>query len=129
LDGRGLTAALLVSLTLVAAARGSRGVVRTGRSAVERHPPPESPPHPVVNASWYEPDAALYKIRIDDRGDLCVYVVGGPGIPSADAAMEEGEAYAEKHGWEFSEEDVTPVRMSEAEEDGVRAWLDEEIRS
>jgi hypothetical protein len=126
MDGRALTAAFLTVLTVASAARGSRGVVRRGRDVAR--PPPEEPLHAVANPKICDPieDLELYKIRIDDRGDLCVYVFSALGINSADDATEEAEAYARKHGWTFDEEDVTSVPMREDEEARVRdfvAWL------
>lgn len=100
--------------------------MRRARDAAR--PPPEEPLHAVANPKIYDPieDLELFKIRIDDRGYLCVYVFSALGISNADDAMEEAEAYARNHGWTFDEEDVTPVPMREDEEAQVRdfiAWL------
>lgn len=60
--------------------------------------------HPIENpdASLITPSILLWKVRIDDRGDLCVYTFAR----SSEDAFEAGEDYANREGWEFNDEDL-----------------------
>ena len=116
MDGRWLTVASLLGLTAAAAARrGSSGVVRRTPSKL---PKPQKPPHPVVN-TWSTNDP-LWKIRCDDRGDLCVYVFADNDVD----AMEYAEEYVKGKRWKIREQDVSPVPLDEIEEARVRAWVE-----
>lgn len=59
----------------------------------------------------------LTKVRLDDRGDLCLYVWG---LEDSDA-MDEADDYASEAGWEVSPEDVTCWPLEDGEFDAVLA--------
>ena len=52
-------------------------------------------------------DGCWYFVRVDDRGDLGVYVKAG----SPDDAIEAAEEHAVWSGWEYDEEDVMVVTI------------------
>jgi hypothetical protein len=74
-----------------------------------------APSTPILNFP-YDPDTAhLWCVRLDDRGDLCVYVWGGPGLTTEQDAAEEAEEYANRQGWEYEEEDVIAWGITDSE--------------
>ena len=77
-----------------------------------------TPVHPVANLSAFDAgdcSQVLYAVRIDDRGDLLVYVWTGLGVSSMDDIAEEAEDYARKAGWEYDEDDVTVFRVRDTD--------------
>ncbi len=58
--------------------------------------------HDIANPRDFERDGMLYCVRVDDRGDLCVYVWGGTETDAVEAAEE----HARKQDWQFNEEDI-----------------------
>lgn len=59
-------------------------------------------PTPVANPSDATPEGRLYLCRLDDRGDLTVYV----WADNATDASDEAKEYATKQGWEVAEDDL-----------------------
>jgi hypothetical protein len=73
--------------------------------------------HEVTRGYEASSTTVLTKVRIDDRGDLCVYVWGLDDVDAMDEAID----YADESGWEFDEEDVTVWPLEDGEFDAVLA--------
>ena len=72
--------------------------------------------HDIANPRRAADDVQLACVRIDDRGDLCVFVWLAWGM-SIDDACSEAEEHADRQGWGYDPDDVC-------------AWIvDDEIRA
>jgi hypothetical protein len=96
---------------------GSKAQVRQGRSRHPKAPRERVRQFDIVNPreAIYRQfnDLILYRVQLDDRGDLCVFV----WADDADGAMELGEGYAQTKGWRVDERDT---RMFEVSDDATR---------
>lgn len=63
--------------------------------------------HDIVNPEAADLDATLFCVRLDDRGDLAVFVWD----VSSDEAAEEAEEYAAQQGWDINEDDLNPFEV------------------
>jgi len=95
---------------------GSRGVARSGRLASSQEPwrlktPAERDDIVNPNEASYRQfnDLTLYRVRLDDRGDLCVFV----WADHADDALTLAEQYAQKKRWEVREQDASVYETSD----------------
>ena len=76
----------------------------------------EAEVHDIANPRRAADDVQLACVRIDDRGDLCVFVWLAWGM-SIDDACSEAEEHADRQGWGYDPDDVC-------------AWIvDDEIRA
>jgi hypothetical protein len=64
--------------------------------------------HDIANPEDHDRDGRLTCVRVDDRGDLMVYVWG---CSTVDDALGLAEEYAQKREWAFDEEDLAAFQV------------------
>ena len=70
--------------------------------------------HDVANPRAAAEDVRLACVRIDDRGDLCVYVWLAWGM-SVDDACAFGQRHADRQGWGYDPDDVSVWTVDDPE--------------